>query len=454
MKNTFYVLFAFLFSTALLVSCSDDDDNPSGPVKQTGTFTVTVQNAFTEYNYFSTGVFNTPVGGSSPAPAFPGETYSFEFSAAPGHKLSFATMLVQSNDLFYAPDENGIDLFDNAGNQITGDITSQIMLWDSGTEINEEPGLGGSQAPRQSGPNTGDADPNSNVRLADDEFNNLPAVSEVIKVTLSSLSATRFKVDIENVSTSSTIPTSDGNSVAAPIAPGVFVIHTGSAPLFMSGTADSGNGLEDLAEDGSPVNLSVYLEANSGLVSPFAPGIYVVHTNDDPVFTEGQADRGEGLEALAEDGDPSTLSQMLQGRTGIDIAGVFNTPSGGSGPGVIFPGQSYSFTFDAEEGQVLSFATMLVQSNDLFVGTGGMGIDLFDGGGNAISGDITSMLYLWDAGTEVNEEPGIGLNQAPRQSGPDTGASENGVVVKIQDANDGFNYPAVSGMVSVTIEVQ
>lgn len=222
----------------------------------------------------------------------------------------------------------------------------------------------------------------------------------------------------------------------------------------MNGEMDPGNGLEDLAEDGSPDRLLTYLTSNSGLVSPFAPGIYVIHTNDNPVFADGQADRGEGLEALAEDGNPATLSQMLMGKADISMVGAFDTPVGSSGAGVIFPGQSYSFTFETAEEQMLSFAAMLVQSNDLFISTGTMGIKLFETNGNAVTGDITSMLYLWDAGTEVNEEPGIGHNQAPRQSGADTGASENGTVVKIGDINDGYMYPAVSNMVKVTIDVQ
>lgn len=454
MNKSFFNIAAFLFFAAFIISCSDDDSNPAGTTMESGTFTVTIENVFTEFEYVSSGVFNTPVGASSPAPAFPGDSYSFEFSAAPGMKLSFATMFVQSNDLFYAPDENGIDLFDNSGMQLTGDITSQLKLWDSGTEINEEPGLGGNQAPRQSGANSGNMDSDKNVRMAMDEFNNLPAVSDVIKVTLSSISSTQFKVVIENVSTASTISTSDGNTAPAPIAPGVYVIHSGSSPLFMNGEMDPGNGLEDLAEDGSPDKLLTYLTSNSGLVSPFAPGIYVIHTNDNPVFTDGQADRGEGLEALAEDGNPATLSQMLMGKADISMVGAFDTPVGSSGAGVIFPKQSYSFTFEAAEGQMLSFAAMLVQSNDLFIGTGTMGIKLFETNGNAVTGDITSMLYLWDAGTEVNEEPGIGHNQAPRQSGADTGASENGTVVKIGDINDGYVYPAVSNMVKVTIDVQ
>ena len=40
-------------------------------------------------------------------------------------------MMGQSNDWFYAPAEAGIELF-KAGKAISGDITSQLFLWDAG----------------------------------------------------------------------------------------------------------------------------------------------------------------------------------------------------------------------------------------------------------------------------------------------------------------------------------
>ena len=91
---------------------------------------------------------------------------------------------------------------------------------------------------------------------------------------------------------------------------------------------------------------------------------------------------------------------------------------------------------------------MFVQSNDLFYAPNGMGIKLFNQNGSPVVGDITSQIIFWDAGTEMNELPGFGLNQAPRQSGPDTGADENGTVRLV---NDGFNYPSVSEVIRVTI---
>ncbi|MBL8189991.1 MAG: spondin domain-containing protein, partial [Acidobacteria bacterium] len=59
------------------------------------------------------GVFNTPVGANGPAPIGPKGAYEFSFVAEPGMRLSLATMFGQSNDWFYAPKRQGIDLFNN-----------------------------------------------------------------------------------------------------------------------------------------------------------------------------------------------------------------------------------------------------------------------------------------------------------------------------------------------------
>ncbi|MEM6768020.1 MAG: spondin domain-containing protein, partial [Bacteroidota bacterium] len=82
-----------------------------------------------------------------------------------------------------------IPLFDSAGDPVLGDVTDQVLLWDAGTELNEQPGVGMNQAPRQSGPDTGDADTDDIVRIVDDAFT-YPAVNEVIRVTLSETSTT------------------------------------------------------------------------------------------------------------------------------------------------------------------------------------------------------------------------------------------------------------------------
>ena len=430
-----------------LTGCSSDDDGVIDNAPVSRTFTVTIENVAAEYDLVASGSFSTPVGAGGPGPIGPGDAYEASFSAAPGSKLSFATMFVPSNDFFYAPDEGGIALFDDQGMQVTGDITAQVMLWDVGTEINQEPGLGADQPQRQFGPNTGAADPDTMVRLAPDDFANLPAVSDVLMVTLTSTSPTGFTLRIENVSDDATLATSDGNTQAVPLAPGVWAIHTEDGPLFMPDQVDYGEGLGALAEDGSHSGLAALLEDTSGVTHLLAPGAFAVHTADDPLFTADAVALGNGLEALAEDGDPSGLSESLESQSGVNESGVFTTPTGAAGPSPLFPGNTYEFSFTGMPGERLSFATMLVQSNDLFYAPSGMGIELFDGQ-DAISGDITDMLLLWDAGTETNEEPGIGLNQAPRQTGPDTGDNEDGTVSPV---NDGYTYTATSSILSVTI---
>jgi hypothetical protein len=447
MRRIIFIPFLLVF--IWVIGCEKDSAMEPDQM-QSADFVISIENVAEAKDYLVSGVFNTPVGGSAPAPIGPGQAYEFTFDATPGTMLSFATMFVQSNDLFYAPAGSGIALF-NGNTPITGDVTDQIKLWDAGSEINQEPGLGTDQAPRQSGPNTGAADPDNTVREAVNTFNNLPVVSDVIKVTLSSTSATGFKVRIDNVSNSSTLMSSDQTSTAVPLAPGVFVIHTGSNPLFSTGQPDAGNGLAAIAEDGDPGTLSSHLAMDTGITQILAPGVWAVHSGDNALFTENQADAGEGMEALAEDGDPSVLVTAVSAKSTVNSSGVFNTPAGAASPGPATPETRYEFSFSAEEGQQLSFATMFVQSNDLFYAPAGQGIDLFDASGNPITGDITTSLMLWDAGTEQNEKPGFGLNQAPRQSGPDTGGDENG---NIQMVNDGFDYPGVSQVIKVTLSLQ
>lgn len=117
-----------------------------------------------EHSGMQHGVFNTPVNGNGPAPIGPGGAYEFSFSAKPGMRLSLLTMFGQSNDWFYAPKRQGIDLFVN-GKPLNGDITNEFMLFDAGTEKDEEPGVGPNQGPRQKDPNAGEPE-NGKVHAA------------------------------------------------------------------------------------------------------------------------------------------------------------------------------------------------------------------------------------------------------------------------------------------------
>jgi hypothetical protein len=192
------------------------------------------------------------------------------------------------------------------------------------------------------------------------------------------------------------------------------------------------------------------LAAADGSKYPFAlsPGMFIV-TNDKTNFFEVGRKASAGLEAQAEDGNPDVLSKSLLTVTGSTEMGIFNLPVGTDKAAPILPGGAYEFTFNAQEGQKLSFITMYGQSNDLFYAPE-KAIDLFVKG-KALSGDITDRLVLWDAGTEVNQAPGIGDTQAPRQKAANTGADEKEVVRVVKD---GFSYPGTKDVLKVTITRQ
>jgi len=413
----------------------------------TESFTVTIENVSTPALFSNSGVFNTPVGAESPSPIGPGGAFEFDVKAGKGERLTFITMFAQSNDIFYAPGEEGIALYDAEGMPKSGDVTDEVMFWDAGTEVNEEPGVGPNQAPRQAGPNTG-PDENGVVQLVSTNGDGYayPEVEEVIKVTLTPMDNFIFKVRIENVSEENTLMTDMGNAVI-PLSPGVWVIHSSSSPLFKAGEADMGNGVEGIAEDGNPSMLHAYVSENMGFTHLLSPGVWAVHTGGMPIYQYGKLDYGDGLEAIAEDGNPTLLGSNLPSYPAVKSSGIFNIPSGADAPSPLLPGHKYEFNITARQGDKLSIATMYAQSNDLFYAFDDMGISLYERG-ESISGDVTHMLDLYDAGTEVNQEAGYGPDQAPRQSGPNTGESES---MEIKPVDDSYTYPDVDKVIKVTI---
>lgn len=212
--------------------------------------------------------------------------------------------------------------------------------------------------------------------------------------SMGGMSATTFRVRVENVSTAETLQTSEGPK-----------------PCVLS------------------------------------PVAYAVHDEMFTLFAEGEA-ASDGLESLAEDGNPTRLVE--EASMGAASAGAADVTEGGDEPGPAGPGESFAFDVEAHAGQRLSVASMFGQSNDLFYAFDPTGVPLFEDG-DPRDVEATSSLALWDAGTEVNEEPGVGPNQAPRQSGPDTGQSEDGVVRPVADVDDGYDYPETDSVVRLTI---
>ena len=189
LKSTLVLVLLLVFSGGVL---ADHHESTS--------FTVTIENVSGIGLFENTGVSAVPVGGDGAGPALPGGAYEFVIQAVAGDTLTFATMLAQSNDLFFAPDEAGIALFDDDGNAISGDVSDQVDLWDVGTEVNQPIGEGDEQAPRQSGPNNG-ADETGVVQLVSDLDDGFayPAASDIVSVTLTAGDMGEFNVRIENV---------------------------------------------------------------------------------------------------------------------------------------------------------------------------------------------------------------------------------------------------------------
>lgn len=220
-----------------------------------------------------------------------------------------------------------------------------------------------------------------------------------------------FEVRIENVSNRRTLKLSGGGSVAIPLSPGVWAVHTGDSPLFTAGAVEAGLGLKGLAE--------------ASLAAPFAANV----RGSRGVRTAGVFDEPKGHRRGMPQGavDRATASKMLQ------------------------PGQRFEFTITAHTHDRLSLAMMLAQSNDGLVGTRLPGIELFDAAGTPISGDVTPQLTLWDAGSEVNEEPGVGRNQGLRQGVPYAGDPERKPVRPLAETEFGQVWPSADRLVRITI---
>ena len=440
------LLLALLGVPLVFISCKKNDHNPPHSKK----FTVTIENVAMPDLFLSSGIINTPVGASGPGAIKTGNSYQFVAKAGKGQRLSFVVMLAATNDVFIGPDGKGISLYDNNGDPIASqDVTDQVYLWDAGTEVNEEPAVGPNTVTNQAGPNTG-VNEHGVVQLLSkvttDHFN-YPKVNEVLKVTVKHTTGYNFMVTIENISQPKGLHTSKGD-FDIPVSPGVWVISQGDDPLFTAGKPDRSQGIENIAEDGNPTMLGQYAAANTGLLFPVSPGVWAVSKKQImPIFQQGAKDFGKGLERIAEDADPTNLATSIATKPGIESSGVFAIPEGEVNPGAITPGKKYQFSFTAKEGDRLSFAAMFGQSNDLFYSPGDEGIMLFQKG-KAVTGDITSQISLWDAGTEKNEEPGFGPNQVQRQSAPNTGINESNPIDMV---NDGFTYPATEEVIKVTI---
>ncbi len=156
-----------------------------------------------------------------------------------------------------------------------------------------------------------------------------------------------------------------------------------------------------LTASAQPITIEVTNEQPAGGFS-ITPVWHALHDGAFDMFDVGAA-ASAGLETIAEVGDPSVLDAAFAG------SGVSGVLASASGPPPFTPGQSNSTTLDPVDptlNRYFSFASMVIPSNDLFIGNDdSTGIEVFDAGGNFL-GPLTLEVYgsdVWDAGTEVND---------------------------------------------------
>ncbi len=404
-KNRFRAaLSAVVLAGLVFTSCSKDDDmKPS-----TGSMrTLTVENIVTPKLFVESGSFKNM--GESPI-IQPGQSVSFKFKAGKGQALMFTTMYGKSKDWFFASQQPGIKLFNAQGKAMTGDVSSQVKLWDNGTK-NDKTGAS-------------ESNPIMEVKGVD--------ASKLLNVMLSYEEPTsEFTLTIKN--------TSAGTGNETPFSPGIWAVSTfdgnkllAEKPFFTPGEKSNPE-MTDIAQMGKIDKLKMKVEANTGIITGISPVLVVVYQGEkNPIYELGKNDPGMGLKDLAQKGNASKLQESLKkmkGVKGIYIAGT--APVG--------PGQKVMTQYKAGDGDKLAFVTMFGFSNDWFYANE-------QALSAKLSGDITNKTALFDSGTGVDQYPGAGNRQALFGGTPQ---AENKPISKVGTT---FPIPPVNKVLKITIQ--
>lgn len=397
-------------------------------------------------------VDDTPQGTTDAGPLQPGDSYVIRLSG-PGN-LSFASMFVPSNDTFFAFDTpRGLPLFGADGTPLEGDLTNRVVLWESGTEVDVAPGEGPNQAPDQPNPNTGDDENGVIAPLSDDPTlaATYPAVADVISVTLVHLGGNNFELTIANVSAPDALMTTGGDRPVI-ITQALLATHAADAMFFTPGEVAS-VGLERLAEDGDAAPRQAELETllNTGVAPVFTPFAVVVHDRFIIPFSRDEP-APEGLEELAEQGDPMPFLDTLSGDERVRFVQVLEPEAGG----IFTPGAIARTTFEARTRDRLSLLSMVVPSHDWIYGffNPGGGVALFDATLQPLEPNLDNDLRVFDAGTEVDAGlPGASPDQAPFQDSPTDGEASDGTVTLIDLDTVGVPILDTDDVVRISVRV-
>ena len=399
--------------------------------------TITIENVLESKPLVESGTF---MGTGTPPVVFPGQSVSFSFYAAKNQYITFASMYGWSNDLFFAPANPGIKLYNVDGTPITGDVSSQIKLWDNGTRVNQAPGMSVTH------PGTAEATIKNikEVNGTDDYGNTYLAASQLMNVSLVYNGNSQFTLTITN--------NSGGTANQTPFSPGVWAISyvAGGNQLLPNAIYTAGqqtaNGLTNIAEKGDNTVLSTYLSSQTGIFTPLSPVLVVIYRGPvNPFYKTGENDRGEGLKDLAQKGNADILASALRLKSGVKNVYVLKEPT----TTVLLPkingaaGGKVSQMLSVSAGDRVAIATMYGFSNDWFFATTGNGVDA------TVTGDVSSSIGLFDDGTAVNQFPGAGITQFNLAGTPLT---ESIAIQAVPNPNAFTTLPAINNFIKVTIQ--
>lgn len=432
MKVNILKSYTVLAVVASLASCKKGDDEP-----KLQNNTITVENVLDSKPLVESGTFQ---GSGTPPVVFPGQSVSFSFYAAKNQTITFATMYGWSNDLFFAPANPGIALYMNDGTPITGDVSSQIKLWDNGTRINQTPGMSVTH------PGTAEATTKNITEVnGTDGYGNtyLPA-SQLMHVSLAYNGNSNFTLTITNNSGSTANET--------PFSPGVWAISyvAGGNQLLPNAIYTAGkptaNGLTNISETGDNSVLKGYLSNLTGIFTPLSPVLVVVYNgSENPFYKTGENDRGEGLKELAQKGNADILASALMSKPGVKNVYVLKESSNT----VLLPkinggaGGKVSQQLSVSEGDKIAIATMFGFSNDWFFATTGNDLNATQ------KGDVSSSIGLFDNGTAINQYPGAGVTQFNLAGTPLT---ESIPIQAVPNPNAFTTLPSINNIIKVTLQ--
>ena len=390
---------------------------------------INIENVLKAKPLVETGTFMNDNGPEKPPVIFPGDETSFSFSAGKGQYLSFATMYGWSNDLFFAPDNYGIKLYEDDGTPIEGDVSWEVKLWDNGSRVNQVPGEDVMH------PGTPESEPITEVVGTDRDGNTYAAASDMMHLWLTYNGDSTFTLTIMN--------TSNETDNLTPFSPGVWAISYAPGgnllmphPIYQAGM-DTTEGLTNIAEAGDIAVMHETLWNHTGIFTPLSPVLVVVYKgNSNPFYKVGDYDWGNGLKEIAQGGNAEPLKENLMNNEEVEAVYIVADPTSG----VLLPsidgnpGSKVSQDLWVTGGSKIAIATMYGLSNDWFFATKGQDV-------NALRvGDISSTIGLFDDGTGVNEFPGAGVNQAAQGGTP---IVEDNPIWEVPNPNEFTSLPQI-----------